>query len=1370
MIEIKNLEPGIKTNNVGLPSEEVEGAQIILEPQSFLQYEDVISEDNIYIIYDNGIIDKEYSVEKINKLLLEDKQIFSLSFSYPLNLSFTFTAPTTNNYLVTNLNPIKLQLWANLVNIGPFTRVETRINNNHFLLNEEKDFIHSFDFINGIYTLEEEGKEKIEFNLSDSLFLEKNKKYTFQIQGEFKVRLRFENFGFKQEDFSPYENSSFINYFYPPFSTDVSSDSNKIDNLFLQNGIEINDEGKIYYSNDEIQEVSLVTPPIIFNTNLKEKYEQINNLTPYTFSDSKKQIFSLQEENYNNLSLSDNFGLLVFVSPEDSKIGLTLKEKPTYTKTWSFEVLNNDNEQSTAIACLANFNQQVPDIFFREKISFLERTKDIKIYDNTNEEIFLQNPNIDQFNIKDLAYFTFTIPTFEKNFKSSEKGKYKISKLIKLNYYPFFLSKVNNETIKINSDTPGEVFEATTFYDTILFPISEDLTIEHKALSSINMEAISIYDEDENEISIDGEEVLLEKDKEYKIIIEGQTIRVSLNTGSIKEMIYYYDDGENASGLVPKFSSPLHYFFNFDGWDKREGGEYYEYHPYFIALNEEPSLISPPGIVNTSKKGSGSAFYYEYNYDVIKYGISSKLETAFAFFVYFDLDNCNIELSLTEEAKDIPLEISYFHNNNFSSGGYICEMNVVDHLGQEREAEKLEENLIDLTDIVEKNDEEKIYYSQEIKIKYGAIDQSVNFIASESTLYSFNFSSTLNFIAAGLTNINNSYTGGTIDQPVFLSTMEKMIDAEEETTLIQSYEQTDFDFTIRDKETMEIIYPIKENSNSFLLIKDKEYIITMNPIINFSLFLSDLNYNYSWSGDATPNLASYFNYYDNSNGYYYDNFFALSADNDSYKIFLKNYGENGFIYEKELSRDIGNFTWLGLLIDPESAKVVINVTKNKVLNTIDVPKIVNREKYEYSVPYSEIPLKGQYLVFLKNNDKVLAYSGVELYNYNSPPILEIQQIKVKSNNFNSEVRYTYISSNKMLYYQAKLIDNSTNKIIYNTGKIYSSDPNIILRYNLLPKEKYYWEIYAVDNKNIKSNIYKSQIISTDAQETKINFTYKFIDKKISESFIYLNLNNFGEGGQAIFPQITQFPSTTLFPSLEYTASTYKKIKILREDITSKQSIWIGEYNMPSEGGLKIYDYGIKANVPYNYWGYVTLEDDSLNGIKLNDEPIMAEWDRWTLVTTDKDSEDEKVYHVDKVFTFEMNLSSGSMTNGTNITTSKNFTEFPVIQKDKSNFYSGSLTALMGVRKKGSTAEDFEQTPHMLEELRQLSTNYQPKFLKDRSGHLWQVEINGAIQVANTDNLATIDLKTMTVPWVQIGEADDISLIYTGTELKEELYC
>ena len=383
------------------------------------------------------------------------------------------------------------------------------------------------------------------------------------------------------------------------------------------------------------------------------------------------------------------------------------------------------------------------------------------------------------------------------------------------------------------------------------------------------------------------------------------------------------------------------------------------------------------------------------------------------------------------------------------------------------------------------------------------------------------------------------------------------------------------------------------------------------------------------------------------------------------------------------------------------------------------------------------------------------------------------------NNYDYGLSFQYSEENQysMLWYQVKIFNIYKEKesLILNTGQVFTSQNKIIIEpIHLLPDEKYYYEIQVGDIQNMISQVYtnKENPIETLGQEKQINFADKSINKYLSESFVVLDLNKFGIGSGS-YPSQALYPLSTVYPEIEFASMGYNNIKILREDISSKQSIWIGEYSYKEN--LKIIDYGVKANIPYNYWGYVKIFDEEINdnliyGIKLNDEPIIAEWDRWTLVTADKDPEDEKVYHVDKVFTFEMNLSSGSMTNGTNITISKNFTEFPVIQKDKSNFYSGSLTALIGVRKWGSTAEDFEQTPQMLEDLRQLSTNYQSKFLKDRSGHLWQVEINGAIQVANTDNLATIDLKTMTVPWVQIGEADNISLIYTGTEKKEDLYC
>ena len=427
-------------------------------------------------------------------------------------------------------------------------------------------------------------------------------------------------------------------------------------------------------------------------------------------------------------------------------------------------------------------------------------------------------------------------------------------------------------------------------------------------------------------------------------------------------------------------------------------------------------------------------------------------------------------------------------------------------------------------------------------------------------------------------------------------------------------------------------------------------------------------------------------------------------------------------------------------------------------------------------------LENRFFILLKKDEKNLYQSPLISYDILKYPVISnINFARTFLEGFIQDYDYYlsfyYNEDNQfpMLWYQIKIynIMGENRVIIYDTNKVFTSINQVSIRpIHLLPNEKYQYEIQISDTQNMISTYVSDEILETSGAEEKINFSEQSIKKYLSESFIKLELNKFGVYQQGIFPSVTLFPGIDIYLKDNITIpSKYQKLKLLREDLVSKQATWIDEKEwINKEPSYFIYDYGIKANTPYNYWAYAIDENGALSGVKINNEPIVAEWDRWTLVTADKDPENEKVYHVDKVFTFEMNLSSGSMTNGTKVTTSKNFTEFPVIQKDKSNFYSGSLTALMGVRKWGPAAEDFEQTPHMLEELRQLSTNYQPKFLKDRSGHLWQVEINGAIQVANTDNLATIDLKTMTVPWVQIGEADDISLIYTGTEKKEDLYC
>ena len=56
----------------------------------------------------------------------------------------------------------------------------------------------------------------------------------------------------------------------------------------------------------------------------------------------------------------------------------------------------------------------------------------------------------------------------------------------------------------------------------------------------------------------------------------------------------------------------------------------------------------------------------------------------------------------------------------------------------------------------------------------------------------------------------------------------------------------------------------------------------------------------------------------------------------------------------------------------------------------------------------------------------------------------------------------------------------------------------------------------------------------------------------------------------------------------------------------------------------------------------------------------------------------------------------------------------------------------------------------------LSVSANPMFLKNRKGDLWRVKISGAISMMTAD--ATREqIQTASVPWVEVGPADGVSL-------------
>lgn len=232
-------------------------------------------------------------------------------------------------------------------------------------------------------------------------------------------------------------------------------------------------------------------------------------------------------------------------------------------------------------------------------------------------------------------------------------------------------------------------------------------------------------------------------------------------------------------------------------------------------------------------------------------------------------------------------------------------------------------------------------------------------------------------------------------------------------------------------------------------------------------------------------------------------------------------------------------------------------------------------------------------------------------------------------------------------------------------------------------------------------------------------------------------------------------------------------RIKRKNVLSQELLDLGKYNIAYLDDssltkhLQIIDYSVPHNAEVEYLIYYQQEDKVYEPIISN--IVKTNWDKWCLFTTKEvsskklgggstDGYNENVLLVDKIFFFEMNVETGNMTNNTDFSVVKNFTPYPQVQRSPSNYWSGQLKGLLG--RLAINNATFKQTPDMLQELKELTQNTSRKFLKDRDGNFWEVELSSAITIDNNDKL-DVQLKTKSFNWVEVGDASDIALISIG---------
>lgn len=190
--------------------------------------------------------------------------------------------------------------------------------------------------------------------------------------------------------------------------------------------------------------------------------------------------------------------------------------------------------------------------------------------------------------------------------------------------------------------------------------------------------------------------------------------------------------------------------------------------------------------------------------------------------------------------------------------------------------------------------------------------------------------------------------------------------------------------------------------------------------------------------------------------------------------------------------------------------------------------------------------------------------------------------------------------------------------------------------------------------------------------------------------------------------------------------------------------------------LSLRDYGIKSNECYIYDFYVYDANGAFMGVRSTEAmPLKRQFKRFSLLSTQY-NESDKCYHVVKEYQFSCNIQDMTVSNNSNKSYVQNFTPFPTVFQSTANYSSGTLQALIGfVDPKSYKYWDSTQ---LMDELNALSTTTNTLFLKDMKGHLWMVDV-GTVQMTATQKTREMQV-TISLPWTEIGDASDVSIIQT----------
>ena len=202
------------------------------------------------------------------------------------------------------------------------------------------------------------------------------------------------------------------------------------------------------------------------------------------------------------------------------------------------------------------------------------------------------------------------------------------------------------------------------------------------------------------------------------------------------------------------------------------------------------------------------------------------------------------------------------------------------------------------------------------------------------------------------------------------------------------------------------------------------------------------------------------------------------------------------------------------------------------------------------------------------------------------------------------------------------------------------------------------------------------------------------------------------------------------------------------------------------------DYGVVSGKSYTYYLYVYDNTNAFMQQKPLGYDVPFNLNKYTLIVADYDSASD-TYHAIKEYIFRENASVGSISNNNTPTLSENFTGFPTRTKSVQNYKSGTLSSLIGTIYKRTDGDEesgansgtlaYHDSVELEQELYDLSVSDYTLFLRDPKGHLFMVRTQSPI--TQSVDYARMPMPiTISLPWVETGDASDVSIIQAPTDI------